>query len=80
MKITGHSENHNARQNPNEVSQSANYIREKLEILMCFDSNGKYLDRKKLWKVKDSEFKTCSTQRIAANKQLPNQGVKLYFD
>ena len=21
------------------------------EILMCFDSNGKYLDRKKLWKV-----------------------------
>ena len=31
------------------------------EILMCFDSNGKYLDRKKLWKVEKSLFTRCST-------------------
>ena len=31
------------------------------ELLLCFDSNGKYIDRKKLWKVNDSVYKTCST-------------------
>ena len=42
-------------------NQIGTHAPENLEILMCFDSNGKYLDRKKLWRVKDSEFRRCST-------------------
>ena len=30
------------------------------DILMCFDSNGKYIDRKKLWKLENSVYRRCS--------------------
>ena len=43
--------NHN-NQTPNNNVQSGKPVREKLEILMCFDSNGKYLDRKKNMEIK----------------------------
>ena len=31
------------------------------ELLICFDSNGKFIERKKLWKVDKSDFKRCAT-------------------
>ena len=34
--------------------------KETAEILMCFDSNGKHIDRRKLWKVNKSIYKRCS--------------------
>ena len=34
-----------------------------LELFMCFDSNGKHIDRKKLWKKNDSDYKQCGTLR-----------------
>ena len=38
----------------NETSE-----KKKAEIVMIFDSNGKHLDRKKLWKLDSSIFKRC---------------------
>ena len=32
-----------------------------LELLLCFDSNGRHIDRKKLWKKNNSEYKRCAT-------------------
>ena len=46
-------------------------VHEKLELLMCFDSNGQHLDRKKLWKVKGSEYKRCSTLHTVS-QQIKN--------
>lgn len=33
--------------------------KKKAEILMLFDSNGKYIDRKKVWKLNNSIFRRC---------------------
>ena len=37
------------------------YGKRNTELLMMFDSNGRFLDRKKLWKVDNSEYHTCGT-------------------
>ena len=33
----------------------------RIELLVCMDSNGRYIEPKKLWKVRGSEYKKCST-------------------
>ena len=33
----------------------------RIELLVCMDSNGRYIEPKKLWKVRGSEYKRCST-------------------
>ena len=40
-------------------SKENSHKNEKAEILMMFDSNGKYIDRKKLWKIDNSVFLRC---------------------
>ena len=46
---------------PSKSSQHFNTQANKTELLLCFDSNRRYLDMKKLWKVKNSQMKACST-------------------
>ena len=59
-KICDRSNNKNIDKD-NLLQQSANETSEKkkAEIMMIFDSNGKHLDRKKLWKLDSSIFKQC---------------------
>ena len=40
----------------NPTSEPTRNIKKSREILMFFDSNGKHIDRKKLWKMNNSEF------------------------
>ncbi len=51
---------------------------ESLELLLCFDSNGKHIDRRRLWKKNGSEFKTCGTLHSLAEhvKKLTYKKVK----
>ena len=68
---TRHTTNVLSKQQPNtsadqtrnsvEYQSRSVYNKDSLEILMCFDSNGKYIDRKKLWKLNNSDYKRCST-------------------
>ena len=39
-----------------------------LELLMCFDSNGKHIDRKKLWKKNNSEYRQCGSLHIVSEQ------------
>ena len=39
-----------------------------LELLLCFDSNGKHIDRKRLWKKNGSEYKQCGTLHKVAEE------------
>ena len=48
----------------NNVHESNEYRKihsQKLDIRMLFDSNGKHIDRKKLWRLDKSEFTRCGT-------------------
>ena len=45
----------------NNVDQHHNTATGTLELLLCFDSNGRHIDRKKLWKKNNSEYKRCAT-------------------
>ena len=50
-----------------------------LDILMCFDSNGRYIDRRKLWKVNNSEYRNCGTIHEVSNtikEEKYNKGLK----
>ncbi len=44
-----------------DTGRSAWEHKESLELLLCFDSNGKHIDRRRLWKKNGSDFKTCGT-------------------
>ncbi len=52
---------------PNPVEDNTSSLQtekshnQNVEIIMCFDSNGKHIDRKRLWKVNNSIFKRCGT-------------------
>ena len=48
---------------------------------MCFDSNGKEIDRRKLWKRNGSEFRTCGTLHSFAEQvnKLPHKKVDHVF-
>ena len=41
--------------------QPGGRTKESLDLLLCFDSNGKFIDRRKLWKKNNSEYKQCGT-------------------
>ena len=45
----------------NHDAQEASIANENLELLICFDSNWQYMDRRKLWKEKGSNLKRCGT-------------------
>ena len=59
-------------QQPGEVAKDA------LELLMCFDSNGKHIDRKKLWKKNGSEYKQCGSLHKLSEEinKLPYTSLK----
>ena len=46
---------------PPQSSYQPNTADEKLDLLICFDSNWQHVDRRKLWKVNGSELKRCGT-------------------
>ena len=39
-----------------------------LELFLCFDSNGKHIDRKRLWKKNGSEYKQCGNLHKVAEE------------
>ena len=49
--------------------------KEDVEILMCFDSNGKHIDRKKLWKLNNSVYKRCPTI-FSVSHLIKNEDIK----
>ena len=55
--------------------------KEVLDILFCFDSNGKHINRKKLWKLNGSDYRTCYTlQQISDHlKKLPYKDINHIF-
>ena len=52
-----------------------------LELLICFDSNWQYINRRKLWKEKDSDLKRCGTlfdvSRVVKNSSV--KGLKYFL-
>ena len=58
--------------------QSRGVMKDALELLLCFDSNGKHIDRKKLWKKNDSEYKQCGSLHKLAEEinKLPYKSLK----
>ena len=53
--------NVNLEQPNNNGSSNKNLEDVNTELLICFDSNGKFIDRRKLWKVNNSIYKHCGT-------------------
>ena len=49
---------------------------ENLELLMFFDSNGRYIDRRKLWKMNNSIFRRCGTIQEVANSIKNEKSIK----
>ena len=49
--------------------------KEVTDILMCFDSNGKHIDRRKVWKVNKSVYKRCSNI-FDVSKLIENEDIK----
>ena len=49
--------------------------KEKADILMMFDSNGKYIDRKKLWKLDNSLFSRCGNL-YEVNKKIDENEIE----
>ena len=54
---------------------------ETLDLLWVFDSNGRYIDTKRLWKKKGSQYKQCGTLHTVAEtvKALPYKSLKYIF-
>ncbi len=80
---TGHTTSNEHRLfDPRSISvnheQSSGVIKDALELLLCFDSNGRHIDRKKLWKKNDSEYKQCgSLHKLAEEiKKLPYKSLR----
>ena len=51
-----------AHNNTSTIRECDNQTRKgpKTELILCFDSNGKFIDRKKLWKVDSSDYFACA--------------------
>ena len=64
--------------NSNRTIASGN---DTLELFLCFDSNGRYVDRKKLWKKNGSEYKQCGTLRKVSEElaKLPYKNIKYFL-
>ena len=69
---------HNSRKFPAIHEQSGGDTKDALELLLCFDSNGKHIDRKKLWKKNGSEYKQCgSLHKLSGEiRKLPYRTLK----
>ena len=49
---------HAKQENQSQIDQRGS---SSVELVLCFDSNGKYINRKKLWKKNNSVYKRCAT-------------------
>ena len=62
--------NRDAQENTRKEDQSQN-----LDLLICFDSNWQYMNRRKLWKEKGSDLKRCGTL-FEVSRVVKNSCVK----
>ena len=71
-----------ADQNPT-IPQNRNHgqTNDSLELLWCFDSNGRYIDRKRLWKKNGSEYRQCGNLHKLAKQinELPYKSLRYIF-